>query len=590
MCGIFATINDLDQNAAQTILQGLKTLEYRGYDSWGISVLDDKGKIKTQKKTGKIGLATTKLPSATIGLGHTRWATHGGVTEKNAHPHLDCTGNISLIQNGIVENYLELKTQLTQKGHRFVSETDTEVIVHLVEELMKKMPFEEAVIAAFGQLEGANAILVLDAKTQTLVAAKNSSPLLVGRTKDSIFFSSDATAFIPHTDQIYIMEDGDVIIAQDKKVRRFSLKTGKELPLLFTKTDLTSRQIDKGSFPHFLIKEIHEQPRIVAQLAKLDFFPLAPMVKTIKEASQVILIGCGSAYHCAIFGTYFLNKAGILSIACQAHEFSPFTHNIKPNTVVIAVSQSGETIDTLLACQAAKKAGATLIGLINARGSSLERLVDFAFPVGAGPEIAVVSTKAFIAQVSALYLLSEKLVMKKLSENSEKLHAFSQAIEAVLNDKKIHSQLKQLTIELKSDEHAFVIGKGLNYPAALEVALKIKETTYLHAEGFAAGELKHGVLSLIQAGVPTIALTSNDEVMKDTHSNAIEVKARGGKVVSFSPNEFDQGDLSIQLPNVGELNAVLNIVVAQLLAYELAVLKKLDPDKPRNLAKSVTVK
>lgn len=589
MCGIFATIDD-NNNAAQTILDGLKTLEYRGYDSWGISIIDAQGRIQTHKQVGKIGQATIHLPSSTIGIGHTRWATHGGVTEKNAHPHLDCSGQLSVIHNGIIENYQELKTELIQKGHRFSSETDTEVIAHLIEELKKTSSFQDAVMGAFNQLEGANAFVVLDGPTQTVIAAKNSSPLLVGKNENSIYFSSDASAFIPHTDQVYILEDGDVIVAKSKSVQRFSLVSGKSLPLNFTTMDLSSRQIDKGEYHHFLLKEIHEQPQILHQLANKDVPNFSDLITTIQNASEVIFIGCGSAYHCSMLGTYFFKEAKILAFAYQAHEFSAFAQHLKPNTVVIAISQSGETIDTLLACQVAKKAGAKLIGVINARGSSLERLVDYAFPVGAGPEIAVVSTKAFVAQVGALFLLAQKLQNKMSASSSEKLLQCSVALDGFLKNNDLHKKIKKLAQELVLAKHLFVIGKGLNYPAALESALKIKETTYLHAEGFASGELKHGVLSLIEPGIPTIVLTSDDTVRKDTLSNAIEIKARGGKIISFSPVEFDQADEQIVLPNVGELNAILNIVVAQLLAYELALLKKLDPDKPRNLAKSVTVK
>ncbi|MEO8582048.1 MAG: glutamine--fructose-6-phosphate transaminase (isomerizing) [Patescibacteria group bacterium] len=590
MCGIFATLNEPKHNAAQTILKGLKTLEYRGYDSWGISVIDSNEQIKTQKKIGKIGEGTTSLPESAIGIGHTRWATHGGVTEQNAHPHLDCSGKLSLIHNGIVENYQQIKTQLIKNGHRFISETDTEVIVHLIEETMKTASFEQAVIQSFKRLEGANAILVLDAASRTVIAVKNSSPLLVGKTATSIYFSSDATAFIPLTDQIYIMEDGDVIIAHDKEIQRYSVKSGQVLPLEFKKMELSSRQIDKGKFAHFLIKEVHEQPFILNQLAKTKFSTYQQLIHNIQSAPQVVLLGCGSAYHCALFGTYFFNDAGILALAFQAHEFVAFAPNLKPGAIVIAISQSGETIDTLLACQAAKKAGAKLIGLINSRGSSLERLVDHAFPVGAGPEIAVVSTKAFLAQVSALFLLSQVLKEKDSTQGAEQLQVLADAITAFLENKKVQKQIKTLAKELVVEPQLFVIGKGLNYPAALEVALKIKETTYLHAEGFAAGELKHGVLSLIQEGTPTIVLTSQDELMQDTFSNAIEIQSRGGRIFSFSPTVFAQADLNIRLQDVGKLNAVFNIVVSQLLAYELALLKKLDPDKPRNLAKSVTVK
>lgn len=590
MCGIFATISQTDQTAAQTILQGLKTLEYRGYDSWGISILDQSGELQTEKHVGKIGRAQTKLSQSSIGLGHTRWATHGGVTVENAHPHLDCHHHISLIHNGIVDNYQELKASLLEQGHKFHSETDTEVIVHLIEKFAQKHDFPEACRLAFKQLEGANAILALDSLTQSLVAIKTSSPLLVAKSNDGVFFSSDATAFIPHSNQIYIMVDGDMIIAQRDQIKRVSFETGKELPLTFLQTDLSSRAIDKGKYPFFLLKEIHEQPEIIEKLSQVDFSEHSHLLDAISRASEVFFIGCGSAYHCCLLGTYFFNQAQMLSFAFQAHEFVPFTKQLKPNSLVIAISQSGETIDTILACEAAKKAGAKLVGIVNARGSSLERLVDITFPVGAGPEIAVVSTKAFIAQVCSLFLIAEKLQTKQLHKPSQALLNLAQSMKTVLDNTQKLEQIKQLAKQLWKQEHIFIIGKGLNFPAAMELSLKIKETALIHAEAFAAGELKHGVLILIEPGISTIVLTNHDEVQRDTFSNALEIKARGGNLISFSPDHFDQANDEFILNNLGPLNAVLNIVIAQVLSYEIAILKKLDPDKPRNLAKSVTVK
>lgn len=582
MCGIFAVINDQSACAAQMTLESLKRLEYRGYDSWGIAIVNNNQHIQLEKHPGKIGEAETTLPSSSISLGHTRWATHGGVTEKNAHPHTDCAQTIAVVHNGIVENYQQLKTELQKKGHQFQSETDTEAIAHQIEEHQKKMNFREAVFQTFSELEGANAIVVLDSTTQTLIACKNSSPLLLGLDHQRYFLGSDAVAFLPYTNQTYIFDDHEAVELTKNGYTIFDLKTEKEKHVSLITLDIQAESLSKGSFPHYFLKEIHEQPKIIERLVEHPPQQLTQIQLMIKKAKHVVIIGCGSAYHCGLIGSYLFAKQGISTHVYQAHEFAQFASLYGKESVVLAISQSGETIDTLLAAKQAKTLGAQLIGVINARGSSLERVADNCLPVGAGPEIAVVSSKAFTAQVSMLALLSG-LEDKKIWE------VLLSGMKFLFLERSLQS-IKNLTLQLAPAEHLYIIGKDLNYPAALEMALKLKETSYLHAEAFAAGELKHGVLSLVTEGTPCLAVMSKDIFSKDTLSNATEISARGGKIIGLSSENNSIFSQHIDVPEAGQLSFLLNIVVSQLLAYYLGLHRGADPDKPRNLAKSVTVK
>lgn len=589
MCGIFGIINDKNNQAATTVLDGLKKLEYRGYDSWGISIIPDDGKeIKVDKHIGKIGEAKTNLPQGSIALGHTRWATHGGVTDNNAHPHLDCSKKIAVIHNGIVENYQEIKDELLKKGHRFVSETDTEVIAHLIEEKSKSKKINEAVFETFKQLRGSNAIAVLDLNSQTIIACRNGSPLVVGLGNSQYFLASDVPAFLKETNKVYFLNDGEAVVLNKNGVKLFDIETEKEKILISQTLDWKLEDAEKGGFPHFLLKEIYEQLKTIPKTTSINEKEIKILADKIHSGYKAVLTGCGTASYCALAGRYFFAREGIDAQSIPAYEFMPFSKFIDEKTLVFAISQSGETADTLIAVREAKKRGGQIVAVVNARGSTLERLADMVLSVGAGPEIAVVSTKAFTSQLSTLYLLATA-VADRYESGKEKIINLGKVLTKWLNVQLIN-QLITLAKKLLDEEHMYLIGKHLNYPATLEFALKIKETSYVHAEPFAAGELKHGVITLIQKGTPCFVLASNDEVKDEVLSSASELKARGGLIIGVAPFESNEFDVLIKTPDLGNLTIFANIIVGQLLGYYLGVGRGADPDKPRNLAKSVTVK
>ncbi|MBI4999475.1 glutamine--fructose-6-phosphate transaminase (isomerizing) [Candidatus Gottesmanbacteria bacterium] len=589
MCGIFGITNDKTNQAAQTILEGLKKLEYRGYDSWGIAIIPEgSSTIQVEKHVGKIGQAQTSLPSGSIGIRHTRWATHGGVTDVNAHPHLDCQKRIAVIHNGIVENHQELKTQLKKQGHKFISETDTEVIAHLVEEKSKNKSLTESVFKTFKLLIGSNAIAVLDQETETIVACRNGSPLVIGLAKDNYFLGSDVPAFLKFTNKVHFLIDGEAVSLNKKEIVLYDLKSEKPKNLPIQVLDWKLADAEKGGYPHFLLKEIMEQKMTIPKTADINEEAIQRLAQKIKNGWPVVLAACGTASYCALAAKYFFADGGIKVEAYGAYEFLPFAKFSSQKTVFVAISQSGETADTLIAVRAAKERGAYIVAVVNARGSTLERLADVIIPVGAGPEIAVVSTKAFTSQLATMYLLSRAVVGKyKLAQREIK--NLGKTINNWL-DKKLINQVIALAKLLVDKEHAYLIGKHLNYPATLEFALKIKETSYLHAEPFAAGELKHGVITLIQKDTPCFVLANNDEVKEEVLSSAAELKARLGHIIGVAPFKVPEFDTFIKTPDLDDLTIFPNIMVGQLLGYYLGIGRGADPDKPRNLAKSVTVK
>jgi len=590
MCGIFAVYNDEKKQAAQTTLEGLKKLEYRGYDSWGIAIKPVSGKkIKIEKHIGKIGEASTGLPDSSMAIGHTRWATHGKVTDSNAHPHIDCSGSIAVIHNGIVENYQEIKEKLTEK-HRFRSETDTEVIAHLIEEYKKKLRFQEAVFKAFADLIGSNAIVVMDFDSESIISCRNGSPIAVGIDKKNsrFYLGSDVTAFLKHTNRVCFLADGQAVQIEKNRVRLFDLSKKKEIPLVTETLDWKLEDAQKEGFPHFMLKEIHEQKKIAEKIVTLSNLNIDKLASIIKKNYRIVLTGCGTASYCALMAKYFFAENKIDADFYGAYEIKPFLPFINNQTILIAVSQSGETADTLLAVKAAKAKGAVIASFVNARGSTMERLSDIVVPVSAGPEIAVVSTKAFTAQLINLYLLAETVVNRK-NEALAHIEDFSVKLKKWLN-RNLENKIIELSKSLIDMEHSYVIGKNLNYGAALEFALKLKESSYVHAEAFTSGELKHGVITLIQKETPCFVLLDNDEQKQEVLSSAAEIKARGGKIIALAPFESDEFDLRIETFDAGKLSALVNIIAGQLIGYFLGVGRGNDPDKPRNLAKSVTVK
>jgi len=600
MCGIFGYIGKRE-NAPSIVLDGLRTLEYRGYDSWGVAVVPTaklsnypinqlSNKIFVKKKAGKIGDATvSEMPKSTLAFGHTRWATHGGVTDTNAHPHADCTGTIALIHNGIFENYEEYKKRLKRKGHVFVSDTDTEVIVHLVEDYAKTMIFTKAVQRAFNDMVGLNAIIAMDAKSRTFVAVRTGSPLVVGYGKGENFLASDATALLPHTKRVYFLKDNEMAVISDDVIRIMQAKNGSRVSPTLQKLDWSVAQADRGKYPHFMLKEIYEQPTIVTDIASSAPGQTMKLAMLIKKSYGAYMVGCGTASYACLAGSYLFSKISRRHINwAVGSEFGYYLDFITDRSLVIALSQSGETMDILESMKKVREKGAKIFALVNVLGSTLYREAHDKMLLGAGPEKGVASTKAFTAKLAHLVLLAYAL-KGSVKEGQKVLR------QAVISAKKVLSptfvrKIRTLAKRLKNREHLYVIGRGLSYPASLEVALKIKEVSYIHAEGFAAGELKHGVIALVDKGTPCIAFLPNDETYGANLAGAMEMKARGGYIIGVSYKPHEVFDMYVPVCDAREATIIPNVIVGQLLAYYLSIQRGLDPDKPRNLAKSVTVK
>ncbi|MBI2442562.1 MAG: glutamine--fructose-6-phosphate transaminase (isomerizing) [Candidatus Levybacteria bacterium] len=587
MCGIFGYIGN-QKRAAAIVFEGLKTLEYRGYDSWGIAVKAG-NRIEIEKRVGKIGQAKVSLPQSNLGIGHTRWATHGGVTVKNAHPHRDCSGNIALLHNGIIENYESIKSELLAKGHTFLSETDTEVAVHLIEENMKNgNTFPEAVRRAFLRFSGLNAIVVMNSNSNQIIAAKNGSPLVVGKSDSGFFLASDASGIVKFTKEIIFLKDDEMVILDDS-VNLFTVSTGKNLPLSYEHVDWIIEEADRGKYPHFMIKEIFDQPKVIRNIAETYADQIDDLAEVIKVAKGTFFIGAGTAFHASLAGVYLFSKIAKEHInTAMASEFNYLEDFLTKQSLIIALSQSGETIDIVEPLTRAKQKGSSVVAIVNSLGSTIYRMADKKLLLGAGPEKAVASTKAYVAKLAVLLMLSFAMV-RKTSDAQKLLLEAAGEIRRLLSDENLE-KLRRLAKELKGNENIFTVGRGTSYATALEAALKIKEVSYIHTEGLAGGELKHGTIALIEKGTPCFVFAPMDETHEAILSNAMEIKARGGKIVGISPQKAEVFDHFIEVKDVGEASVITQIIPAQLLAYFLAVEKDLDPDKPRNLAKSVTVK
>ena len=590
MCGIIGYKGQ--RNAVEIALNGLKKLEYRGYDSWGISTVDEKG-AHIFKKVGKIGsinLSDVKLPESSIALAHTRWATHGGVTEKNAHPHFSESKRFIVVHNGIVENYQQLKAQLKKEGYKFQTETDTEVIAQLLEKNAKENDVKKALQKTFLSLEGRNAIVVLDSKTKTLMGVRKGSPLVIGVNEKEYFIASDVPAFLEYTNNVIFLEDYEAGIINES-LKFFNLKQNKIVKKVPEKITWTLEQAKKESYAHFMLKEILEQPNTIRLATMQDEEELNSIANKIKNAYGSFLIGCGTAGYAALAGSYFFSKISRKHINfIVGSEFPSHQYFLTDKSLIIAISQSGETADTLEAVEVAKKKNSKVLGIVNVMGSSLMRYADYPLMTNAGPEICVCSTKAFTSQLSLLLLLAYA-INNKLDEGKKLLLKTSEELKKLL-DKNYLENIKKLAEKIIKErhQHIYVIGRSFNYSIALEAALKIKEVSYIHAEGFAAGELKHGVIALIEKGTPCIAIVANDEEKSAMISSATELKARGGFMIGIAPENNPVFNYWIKVPDLGNASPIVNVIPAQLLAYYLAVGLGHDPDKPRNLAKSVTVK
>lgn len=588
MCGIFGYVGEKN-NAAEQVLEGIRVLEYRGYDSWGVATLDN-GFIKVTKRAGKIPLSKITFPKTSFALGHTRWATHGAVTDTNAHPHLDCTGEIAIIHNGIIENYTDIKKRLQKLGHKIISETDTEVAVHLIEAYIKEgKTFREAVCSAFNEFVGLNAIVVMDSKTRTFIAVKTGSPLVIGKGNGSEnYIASDAPALIKHTNVLHFVEDGEVIEITSCQVNGYNQKTGKVKPLKWQKIDWKFDAIDKGKYPYFMLKEIYEQPKVIRNIINQSDVTIKDLSKLIKHSFGTYIVACGSAAYAALAGTYLFSKVAKRHVNFTVgSEFGYQLDFLKETSLVIALSQSGETIDVIDAVKKAKDKNAIIYAFVNSLGSTLYRMADYKSLLLAGPEKAVASTKAFTAKLTYLILVSYSL-SGQLSKGKKIVEKAIDSSEIILKSEV--DKIQTIAKVIYRSKHLYAIGRGLAYPIALEAALKIKEISYIHAEGMASGELKHGPIALVEEATPCIAFLPDDETYGANLAGAMEMKARGAKIIGISFKPHEVFDHFIYVKDAGPASIIPETVTVQLLAYYLAIARGLDPDKPRNLAKSVTVK
>jgi glucosamine--fructose-6-phosphate aminotransferase (isomerizing) len=592
MCGIFGYVGER-KDAAQLVLRGLKQLEYRGYDSWGVAV-GAGARIAVERQVGRIGTADCRLPDSQIGLGHTRWATNGGITAENAHPQLDCGAQLALVHNGIVANEVELRTALARAGHRIRSQTDTELIAHLIEDLLDREPLGperllRATIAAFGKLRGLNAIVVLDLRSGELAAAKSGSPLVVGVDATGHFVASDPAALLEHAPTVAFVNDGEALLLTRERARVFDMLSGDELQLEPTTLEWQPEPQTRGDHPDFMSKETHEQPQLLRSIAERTHGGVIELAARIEHASDVFMIGCGSAMHAALAAQHLFARVAGKRVTCaSASEFECLLPFVGKNTLVVALSQSGETMDVLDAVRRAREFGAQIAALTNVQGSTLWRLADLRIALGAGPERCVLATKSLTAKL-AVVVLTAYATNHRLQIAEALLQRAAADVDDMLQGAR-REHVRAIANALAAKDHLYVLGRGASYAIALETALKIKEVSYIHAEGFASGDLKHGVIALIEPGTPCIAIVPNDETEADVLAGARQVKARGASVIGISPKPHDAFDYHIPVADLGDATLVTSAVPAQLLGYDLARLRGHDPDMPRNLAKSVTVK
>jgi glutamine---fructose-6-phosphate transaminase (isomerizing) len=611
MCGIVAYIGK--RQAYPIIVKGLHRLEYRGYDSAGVALIEDQ-QLNVYKKAGKVkdleDFAKDKNIAGTTGMGHTRWATHGEPNDRNAHPHCSESGNLCIIHNGIIENYASIKEELINRGHTFKSDTDTEVLIHLIEDIQKNEGFdvEEAVRVALGGVVGAYAIVVLSRNNpDKLIAARKGSPIVVGIGKDEYFVASDATPIVEYTKNVIYLNDGEVAIIKDGLLTVKTIENQVKTPYI-QELELQLEALEKGGYEHFMLKEIYEQPRSIgdsmrgrfnAEQGTLKLGGISDFEAKFMNAKRIIILGCGTSWHAGLVGEYLFEDFARIPVEVEyASEFRYRNPIIYEEDIVIAISQSGETADTLAAIEMAKAKGATIIGVCNVVGSSIPRTTHAGSYTHAGPEIGVASTKAFTAQVSVLTLMALQVAHKRGSISESRFRALLNELQTipakVEQALQTNEQIMKLASIFKDARNFLYLGRGYGFPVALEGALKLKEISYIHAEGYPAAEMKHGPIALIDEEMPVVVIATRNSSYEKVVSNIQEVKARKGKVIAIV-TEGDttvrkMADYVIEVPETDD--ALLPLVASvplQLLAYHIAVLRGCNVDQPRNLAKSVTV-
>ncbi len=608
MCGIVGYVGK--DNAKDIVVDGLKRLEYRGYDSAGIALIVDE-KICVYKKQGKIRnleIELHKLPIfSNLGIGHTRWATHGKPDDVNAHPHVDCAEKIALVHNGIIENYSELRRELQGKGHKFTSQTDTEVVVHLIEEELKNSStFFEAFLKAVRRLHGSYALAVITLyQPDTIFVARKDSPLVIGLGEGENFVASDVPAFLSYTNRVIFLDDFEVATVKSDGVSVFNYD-GERIEKRVTVIPWSLSQAEKAGYKHFMLKEIYEQPRAIADTisGNLNWFHGETELKGISPDSfnRIQIVACGTSYHAGLITKfYFENLAGIPTEVDYASEYRYREPIVDGKTLVISITQSGETADTLAAMRLAKSRGAKLLTVCNVIGSTATREADAVVYTYAGPEISVASTKAFTTQLTALFLFALWLSRSRKTLSEERVERYlkellevSSKVETLLKLEKEKATIKNTALEFYRSKDALYLGRNVNYPIALEGALKLKEISYIHAEGYPAGEMKHGPIALIDENVPVIVVATKGKVLDKVISNIEEVKARKGRVIAVTNPDVKKvkelAEYTLEVPEADEyLSPLVNIVPLQLFAYYIADFLGYDVDQPRNLAKSVTV-
>ncbi len=606
MCGIVGYIGNKDVDSV--ILVGLEKLEYRGYDSAGIAAIHE-GNLFLRKKKGRIvdlySLVNGKPIKGNVGIGHTRWATHGKVTDENAHPHTDCTNTIAVVHNGIIENYIELKEELISKGHVFKSETDSEVIPHIIEGFYRG-DFLDAILKTVKKLQGAFAFVAISTRDpDKIIGVRMASPLILGVGENEMLFASDIPALLSHTKKIIPLEDGEIVVATQNSYRIFDFDGNekiKEVTIVTWEADM----VEKEGFPHYMLKEIHEQPKVFVKNIANYIKSGEPQIlkdfnlrRILLNKNEFFIQASGTSLHAGMIGTYMLqNLARIKSVAEYSSEFRYKNPVFDPRTLVVAISQSGETADTLAGVRLAKANGLDVLSIVNVQESTIARESDYVVYINAGPEIGVASTKAYTAQLLILALLSLEIGYLKGFIPDDQLEAYVNELKKLPEKMRSilakEAQIQHIAEKFYNANNFMFLGRGINYPTALEGALKLKEISYIHATGYAAGEMKHGPIALVDENLPVVVVAPQTSVYAKTISNIQEVRARGGRIIIVATEGDEKvkdfGDEVIYVPDTFEIfTPILSIIPLQLLAYHIAVLRNCDVDKPRNLAKSVTV-